>query len=116
MNKTGKTENKARRSPFDQYHSGARLNAADLETRHLGIDFGGLTAVSDFNSPSAALEIAGLIGPERRRKTTIFNLLTKVISRRAAPSCSTGMDTAGKSTIQVNHMGIRTFQNIRLFA
>ena len=34
-----------------------------LETRHLGIDFGGLTAVSDFNIAIGATEIAGLIGP-----------------------------------------------------
>ena len=49
-----------------------------LETRHLGIDFGGLTAVSDFNIAIGATEIAGLIGPNGAGKTTIFNLLTNV--------------------------------------
>lgn len=87
-----------------------------LETRHLGIDFGGLTAVSDFNFAIGRTEIAGLIGPNGAGKTTIFNLLTKVYQPTRGSILLDGMDTAGKSTIQVNHMGIaRTFQNIRLF-
>ena len=87
-----------------------------LETRHLGIDFGGLTAVSDFNFAVGRTEIAGLIGPNGAGKTTIFNLLTKVYQPTRGTILLDGMDTAGKTTIQVNHMGIaRTFQNIRLF-
>lgn len=87
-----------------------------LETRHLGIDFGGLTAVSDFNFAVGRTEIAGLIGPNGAGKTTIFNLLTKVYQPTRGTILLDGMDTAGKSTIQVNHMGIaRTFQNIRLW-
>ena len=49
-----------------------------LETRHLGIDFGGLTAVDDFNIVIGRTEISGLIGPNGAGKTTVFNLLTKV--------------------------------------
>lgn len=87
-----------------------------LETRHLGIDFGGLTAVSDFNFAIGRTEIAGLIGPNGAGKTTIFNLLTKVYQPTRGTILLDGIDTAGKSTIQVNQMGIaRTFQNIRLF-
>lgn len=87
-----------------------------LETRHLGIDFGGLTAVSDFNFAIGRTEIAGLIGPNGAGKTTIFNLLTKVYQPTRGTILLDGIDTAGKSTIQVNRMGIaRTFQNIRLF-
>ena len=87
-----------------------------LETRHLGIDFGGLTAVSDFNFAVGRTEIAGLIGPNGAGKTTIFNLLTKVYQPTRGTILLDGMDTAGKTTIQVNQMGIaRTFQNIRLF-
>ena len=37
-----------------------------LETRHLGIDFGGLTAVDEFNLTIGRTEIAGLIGPNHR--------------------------------------------------
>lgn len=87
-----------------------------LEARHLGIDFGGLSAVSDFNFAIGRTEIAGLIGPNGAGKTTVFNLLTKVYQPTRGTILLDGMDTAGKSTIQVNHMGIaRTFQNIRLF-
>ena len=49
-----------------------------LECRHLGIDFGGLTAVKDFNMAIGRTEIAGLIGPNGAGKTTVFNLLTNV--------------------------------------
>ena len=49
-----------------------------LECSHLGIDFGGLRAVNDFNLTIGRTEIAGLIGPNGAGKTTIFNLLTKV--------------------------------------
>ena len=49
-----------------------------LECQHLGIDFGGLTAVNDFNLTVGQTEIAGLIGPNGAGKTTVFNLLTKV--------------------------------------
>ena len=59
-----------------------------LECVNLGIQFGGLKAVDDFNLTIGRTEIAGLIGP----------------------------NGAGKTTIQVNKAGIaRTFQNIRLF-
>lgn len=87
-----------------------------LECRHLGIDFGGLTAVDDFNMAIGRTEIAGLIGPNGAGKTTVFNLLTKVYQPTRGTVMIDGRDTAGKSTIQVNHMGVaRTFQNIRLF-
>ena len=87
-----------------------------LDVRELGIDFGGLTAVSDFNFAIGRTEIAGLIGPNGAGKTTIFNLLTKVYQPTRGTILLDGIDTAGKSTIQVNQMGIaRTFQNIRLF-
>ena len=87
-----------------------------LECRHLGIDFGGLTAVDDFNMAIGRTEIAGLIGPNGAGKTTVFNLLTKVYQPTRGTVMVDGRDTAGKTTIQLNHMGVaRTFQNIRLF-
>ncbi|MCQ2439809.1 MAG: ABC transporter ATP-binding protein [Oscillospiraceae bacterium] len=87
-----------------------------LETRHLGIDFGGLHAVQDFNLTIGRTEIAGLIGPNGAGKTTVFNLLTKVYQPTKGTILLDGNDTAGKTTEQINRMGIaRTFQNIRLF-
>ncbi|MBS6749074.1 MAG: ABC transporter ATP-binding protein [Oscillospiraceae bacterium] len=88
-----------------------------LEARHLGIDFGGLTAVDDFNLVIGRTEIAGLIGPNGAGKTTVFNLLTKVYQPTRGTIMVDGRDTAGMSTVQVNKLGVaRTFQNIRLFA
>lgn len=87
-----------------------------LEVAHLGIDFGGLTAVDDFNMAIGRTEIAGLIGPNGAGKTTVFNLLTKVYQPTRGTIMLDGRDTAGLNTIQVNKLGIaRTFQNIRLF-
>ncbi len=87
-----------------------------LEARHLGIDFGGLTAVDDFNLTIGRTEIAGLIGPNGAGKTTVFNLLTKVYQPTRGTIMVDGYDTKGMSTVQVNKLGVaRTFQNIRLF-
>ncbi|MDD6022476.1 MAG: ABC transporter ATP-binding protein [Acutalibacteraceae bacterium] len=88
-----------------------------LECLHLGVDFGGLKAVDDFNLTVGKTEIAGLIGPNGAGKTTIFNLLTKVYTPTRGTIILDGMDTSGKNTVQINKMGIaRTFQNIRLFS
>ena len=87
-----------------------------LEARHLGIDFGGLTAVDDFNLMVGRTEIAGLIGPNGAGKTTVFNLLTKVYQPTRGTILLNGKDTSRMNTVQVNKAGIaRTFQNIRLF-
>ena len=88
-----------------------------LETRHLGIEFGGLKAVEDFNLTIGRTEIAGLIGPNGAGKTTVFNLLTKVYQPTTGTVLIDGKDTAGMNTVQANKLGIaRTFQNIRLFS
>ena len=88
-----------------------------LQAQHLGIDFGGLTAVDDFNIAMGRTEISGLIGPNGAGKTTIFNLLTNVYRPTRGTVLLDGYDTAGKSVTEDNHMGIaRTFQNIRLFS
>ena len=87
-----------------------------LETRNLGIDFGGLRAVEDFNLVIGRTEIAGLIGPNGAGKTTVFNLLTKVYQPTMGTVLINGRDTHGMNTEQANKLGIaRTFQNIRLF-
>jgi len=87
-----------------------------LETRHLGIEFGGLKAVEDFNLTIGATEIAGLIGPNGAGKTTVFNLLTKVYQPTSGVVILDGKDTHGMNAAQASKLGIaRTFQNIRLF-
>jgi len=88
-----------------------------LETRHLGIEFGGLKAVEDFNLTIGKTEIAGLIGPNGAGKTTVFNLLTKVYEPTTGAVLINGRDLHGMSIVQASRLGIaRTFQNIRLFS
>jgi len=87
-----------------------------MECRELGIDFGGLTAVDDFNITVAPTEIAGLIGPNGAGKTTIFNLLTKVYKPSRGAMFINGKNTKNMNMMKANKAGIaRTFQNIRLF-
>lgn len=87
-----------------------------LVCRDLGIDFGGLTAVNDFNLTIGRTEIAGLIGPNGAGKTTVFNLLTKVYQPTRGTIHLEGKDTSNMNTTALNKAGIaRTFQNIRLF-
>ena len=87
-----------------------------LECINLGITFGGLKAVENFNIALGRTEISGLIGPNGAGKTTVFNLLTKVYEPTAGSILLDGKDTKSLTTAQVNQAGIaRTFQNIRLF-
>ncbi|MBQ7092008.1 MAG: ABC transporter ATP-binding protein [Clostridia bacterium] len=111
-----------------------------LECRHLGIDFGGLTAVNDFDMAIGRTEIAGLIGPNGAGKTTAFNCVTGVyeptngmISFYGEPMvCNHPQGKMKKlykgqyydefnkiispTPDQITKLGIaRTFQNIRLF-
>ena len=87
-----------------------------LEARHLGIEFGGLKAVDDFNLTIGRTEIAGLIGPNGAGKTTVFNLLTKVYQPTSGTVLLDGKNTHNMNTVSINKAGIaRTFQNIRLF-
>ena len=87
-----------------------------LETRHLGIEFGGLKAVDDFNLTIGKTEIAGLIGPNGAGKTTVFNLITKVYEPTSGATLINGRDLHGLGIAQASKLGIaRTFQNIRLF-
>ena len=87
-----------------------------LEVNKLGIDFGGLTAVNNFNMKIYENEICGLIGPNGAGKTTVFNLLTKVYEQSRGEIIINGNKVGKISTHEINKMGIaRTFQNIRLF-
>ena len=103
--------------------SGAVIPERDIGKRpilnciNLGVTFGGLKAVDDFNLMIGRTEIAGLIGPNGAGKTTVFNLLTKVYQPTHGTILLDGQDTHNMTTAQVNRAGIaRTFQNIRLFS
>ncbi|MDY6325635.1 MAG: ABC transporter ATP-binding protein [Catonella sp.] len=87
-----------------------------LETRNLGITFGGLKAVQDFNIKIYKKELVGLIGPNGAGKTTVFNMLTGVYEPTEGTVILNGVPLNGRKTYQFVEAGIaRTFQNIRLF-
>ena len=87
-----------------------------LDVNNLGIDFGGLQALDDFNIKVQKKEIVGLIGPNGAGKTTVFNLLTNVYKPTRGHITLDGNNTRGKTIHEVNSSGIsRTFQNIRIF-
>ena len=87
-----------------------------LETKDLGISFGGLKAAQNVNIKIKKNQIYGLIGPNGAGKTTIFNLLTGVYKPTTGTFFLDGEELKGFSQEKINHKGIaRTFQNIRLF-
>ena len=89
---------------------------AVLDVKNLGISFGGLRAVNDFDIQVEKGELYGLIGPNGAGKTTVFNLLTGVYKPNRGIVKLNGSDITSKSTIEINKAGAaRTFQNIRLF-
>lgn len=89
---------------------------AMLQTKNLGISFGGLKAVDELNMNIEKGQLYGLIGPNGAGKTTVFNLLTGVYKPTAGNFFLDGEKLTGHSTIEINKKGIaRTFQNIRLF-
>lgn len=91
-------------------------NVPVLKAQSLGIQFGGLKAVDNFNMEIGKSELVGLIGPNGAGKTTVFNLITGVYKPTEGSFYLNGECMNGKKTHQIVQAGIaRTFQNIRLF-
>lgn len=89
---------------------------AMLETKNLGISFGGLKAVDGLSLKIEKGQLYGLIGPNGAGKTTAFNLLTGVYKPTMGNFFLDGEKLTGHNTIEINKKGVaRTFQNIRLF-
>ena len=87
-----------------------------LETKNLGISFGGLKAAQDVNIRIKKNQLYGLIGPNGAGKTTIFNLLTCIYKPTTGTFYLDGEEMVGLAPYKINQKGIaRTFQNIRLF-
>ncbi|MEG0276109.1 MAG: ABC transporter ATP-binding protein [Coprobacillus sp.] len=87
-----------------------------LKTEGLGIQFGGLKAVDEFNFEIDKNQLFGLIGPNGAGKTTVFNLLTGVYKPTSGQITFDGKSLLKMSPTQITQYGIaRTFQNIRLF-
>jgi branched-chain amino acid transport system ATP-binding protein len=99
-----------------------------MRTNNITMQFGGLTAVKDFNLVLNQGEIVALIGPNGAGKTTAFNMITGVYtptkgkillnqkSTVEGKEIYKERDITGIRPDQITGLGIaRTFQNIRLF-
>ncbi|MDL2218301.1 ABC transporter ATP-binding protein [Christensenellaceae bacterium OttesenSCG-928-M15] len=87
-----------------------------LEITGLTKQFGGLTAVDNFNFAMPKGEIYGMIGPNGAGKTTVFNLITGIIPPTSGTVVFNGENITNKEPHVIANLGIaRTFQNIKLF-
>ena len=93
------------------------MAAGALEVRGLGMQFEGLSALSDVSLEVPAGEIHGLIGPNGAGKTTLFNCLTGFYAPTSGEVWLSGDRIDGFQPHVISAAGVsRTFQNIRLFA
>lgn len=87
-----------------------------IKLDNITMQFGGLTAVKDFNMDVNEREIVALIGPNGAGKTTSFNMITGVYKPTFGKIYFLGKDITGLRPDIITKLGIaRTFQNIRLF-
>ncbi|MBI4856931.1 MAG: ABC transporter ATP-binding protein [Acetobacterium woodii] len=87
-----------------------------LSAKNITMQFGGLTAVDQFNLELDSNELVGLIGPNGAGKTTIFNMLTGVYVPTMGEIVLNDQSIIKKTPHDIVKLGAsRTFQNIRLF-
>ena len=88
-----------------------------LTSKQVTKNFGGLTAVSNFDFDVPEGGIVSLIGPNGAGKTTFFNCITGFYRFDEGEIAFEGRILNGRSPDQIAHLGItRTYQNIRLFS
>lgn len=87
-----------------------------FEVKNLSKNFGGVSAVSNFNAQVKEGEIVGIIGPNGAGKTTILNLISGIYKPDSGQVFLNGSELTGIERWQIARAGVaRTFQNIRLF-
>jgi branched-chain amino acid transport system ATP-binding protein len=87
-----------------------------LETRSLGRDFNGFTAVGAVSLSVQQGDIHAIIGPNGAGKTTFFNLLTNFISPSRGQVFLEGMEITNKSPDDIANLGmVRSFQISAVF-
>ncbi len=89
---------------------------AELVTKSLTKQFGGLVAVNDVSFSIKSGEILGIIGPNGAGKTTFFNICSGIFKPTAGEIIFRGEPITGLLTEKIARKGMaRTFQNIQLF-
>jgi len=88
-----------------------------LETRNLGVRFGGLQALEAVDLQIQRGEIFGLLGPNGAGKTTLFNLISGITPASSGTVLWRGASISGLDANRIARLGLaRTFQNLRLFS
>ena len=77
-----------------------------LKAVGLGIQFGGLKAVDEFDFEIDKNQLYGLIGPNGAGKTTVFNLLTGVYKPTSGQVIFDGKSLLKMSPTQITQYGI----------
>jgi ABC-type branched-subunit amino acid transport system ATPase component len=86
-----------------------------LETVELTKQFGGVTAVRDFDLQLVEGRIYGLLGPNGSGKTTLLNLVSRLLDPTKGRIFFRGQDVTRMPPYRMSHLGIaRTFQHTRL--
>jgi len=87
-----------------------------LEAENVSKQFGGITALKDYNLRLQKKELLGLIGPNGAGKTTVFNILSGLFPPTTGNIYFNGSCITNLKPHQTSSLGIaRTFQNIRVF-
>jgi ABC-type branched-subunit amino acid transport system ATPase component/ABC-type branched-subunit amino acid transport system permease subunit len=91
-------------------------NGTILEIRRLTRNFGGLTAVNEFDLQIQKGTIHAIIGPNGAGKTTLINLITGGLKANRGTISFKGVPLQDLSVVQRGRLGMaRTFQNLQLF-
>lgn len=88
-----------------------------LCVEHVGMRFGGLTAIADLHFDVREGEILSLIGPNGAGKTTAFNIMTGFLKPTQGRVLFRGRDLSKVKTNDIARLGLaRTFQRTSVFA
>ena len=90
--------------------------SAVLETRHLGVRFGGHAAVDDVSCAFAPGTVTAIVGPNGAGKTTFFNLVSGQLTATEGSVHLSGRDITRLGASARTHLGLgRAFQLTQLF-
>jgi branched-chain amino acid transport system ATP-binding protein len=87
-----------------------------LAVRGIGIEFGGVTALSGVSLDVKPAEIFAIIGPNGAGKTTLFNIISGLYTPKEGRVELHGKDVTSLPVHRLSEMGLsRTFQNLQIF-
>jgi branched-chain amino acid transport system ATP-binding protein len=87
-----------------------------LDVKNIGINFGGLAAVSDLSFQVKTGDVLGLIGPNGAGKSTTFNLISGFYKSSTGQVFYQGVEVTNRPPEYLHRLGVvRTFQSNVLF-